>query len=157
MLDIKNIILRIFNPADLDFVYSIENDEKLWKYGSERKYFSKLELEEYILNSITDIDIDNQLRFIIDLKNNPIGIIDIFNYKKDSADIGIILQENYRNQGYGRQALLLTKEYCLYTLKLKILFCTISKINTKSIKLFQSIGFKEKSKMGNLIYYNLRL
>ena len=89
MLDKKNIILRNLDRSDLDFLYSIENDEKLWKYGSERKYFSKLELEEYILNSITDIDIDNQLRFIL-LSSIGNAVIHSFSIDEVGSLIGAV-------------------------------------------------------------------
>ena len=41
MLTGKNIVLRNLVFDDLDFLYNIENNEELWKYGSERKKISR--------------------------------------------------------------------------------------------------------------------
>ncbi len=145
MLIGKNINIRDLEEKDVDFLYSIENNENLWKYGSERIVFSKLLLLEYIKNSKLGVEINRQIKFIIDLKDCPIGIIDIYDYHKDSASIGIFIIDEYRNKGYGKESLELLKCYCKTKLMIKKLFCCIDIHNLNSVKLFMSTGFKEKS------------
>ncbi|MDG2060041.1 MAG: GNAT family N-acetyltransferase, partial [Flavobacteriales bacterium] len=51
MLKEKKIKLRTLLPTDLEFLQKIENDRRLWEYGSDRKIFTKEELTNYIKNS----------------------------------------------------------------------------------------------------------
>ena len=157
MLIGRNIQLRYLNQSDLNFLYKIENDQTLWRYGSEKKYFSKKVLSEYINNSKLDITINNQLRFVIDFKNTPIGLIDLYDYRKSSAGIGIVIIEEYREKGFGKESLLLIKKYCSGKLKIRELFCAIQDNNMNSVKLFTSIGFKEKNTFKNIKYYRIGL
>ena len=153
MLKSKNIQLRYLEKSDLDFLYKVENDEKLWKYGSERKHFSKKVLTEYISNAKQDIKVSNQLRFVIDLKQSPIGMIDLYDFDGKTAGVGVLILKKYRRKGFAKESLEILSDYAFSTLKLKKLFCSITRDNTKSIKLFTSVGFKLKRKLEDVNYY----
>ena len=49
MLKGRNITLRPLQNSDLDFLFTIENNKELWRYGSEKKQFTKSELSSYIV------------------------------------------------------------------------------------------------------------
>ena len=155
MLKGELINLRPLEHSDLEFLYSIENNKDNWIFGSENKIFSYLELENYIKNSSTDIKKDLQHRFVIDYNGKAVGFIDLFNYCIKSVDVGIIVANEYRGNGYAKEALKLLIEYSFSTLKVDDLCCTISNDNIASINFFTSFGFRFISTQENLTSYVL--
>ena len=157
MLVGENILLRSLLDFDIDFLYSIENDKSLWKFGSENTYFDRFTLENYIRNAQQDIKKSKQFRFVIQHKDIPIGFIDLFDYSKSSAGVGIIIIDKYQNMGFGTESLSLLINYSRDVLKLTELFCNIKEDNAKSISLFTSFGFKKINSMDNVIHYKLKI
>ena len=153
MLKGKNIVLRPLQNSDLDFLERIENNTENWQFGSEQKQFNKQELLDYIANAKTDIKVAKQYRFVIDLKNTPIGFIDLFDYTTDSAGVGVIISKDHRNKGFAKEALSLITNYGFNTLKLQKLHCSIVKDNSSSTKLFTSYGFELEKEVNNLQYF----
>jgi len=153
MLKGKNIVLRPLQNSDLDFLFDIENNTENWQFGSEQKQYNKQELLEYIANAKTDITVANQYRFVIDLNSTPIGFIDLFNYTTDSAGVGVIISKSYRKKGFAKEALNLLSEYAFFILGTKHLYCSITKDNLASIKLFASCGFELEKEEKDLQYF----
>jgi len=153
MLKGENIQLRYLERSDLDFLYDVENDEKLWQYGSERKYFSKEVLSDYIANAKQDIEISKQVRFVVEYQKTPIGMIDLFGYSGKSAGVGILILEDYQKRGFAKESLFLLSEYAFSNLKLNKLFCSIASENISSIKLFTSFGFILKGTIKGINYF----
>lgn len=143
----QNSYLRALEPEDLDFLFSVENDETFWEISSTQTPFSKYILEQYLLNSHKDIYEAKQLRLVIsDYKNQPLGLIDLFDFdaKNKRAGIGILIyKETNRKKGYGREALRLLVNYAFNQLELHQLYCNISEDNYNSLKLFLNEGFEE--------------
>ena len=153
MLKGKNIVLRPLQESDLDFLEKIENNKDNWQFGSEQKQYSKQELLDYIANAKTDIKVAKQYRFVIDLNNVPIGFIDLFDYTTDSAGVGIIITKDYRNKGFAKEALNLLTDYAFVILDITQLYCSVTKDNLRSIKLFTSCGFESKREKKDLQYF----
>ena len=153
MLKGEKIVLRPLQDSDLDFLERIENNKENWQFGSEQKQFNKEELLDYITNSKTDIKVAKQYRFVIDLNSTAIGFIDLFDYKTNSAGIGVIITENYRNKGFAKEALYLLSDYSFTNLNLVKLHCAITKDNLLSIKLFISCGFELEKEEKELQYF----
>ena len=151
MLKGENIVLRPLQDSDLDFLRRIENNTDNWEFGSERKKYSKQELTSYIKNAKTDIKVAKQYRFVIDLNSTPIGLIDLFDYTVNSAGVGVIIVENYRNKGFAKEALCLLSDYSFDNLNLAKLHCKIVKDNLESIKLFSSCGFEFEKELLNFV------
>lgn len=147
MLEGKNLILRAIEPADIDFLFEWENDEKLWHLSNTVAPFSRFVLEQYILNSHQDIYTNKQLRLMIDVKNgdgnNPIGSIDLFDFDpiNKRAGIGVLITEENRNKGYASEALEMLIEYCFSKLQLHQLYCNILADNKDSLRLFKKQNF----------------
>ena len=142
----QNIYLRALEPEDLEFLFSVENEEAFWEISSTQTPFSKYILEQYLLNSHKDIYEAKQLRLVIsDYQNKPLGLIDLFDFdaKNKRAGIGILIHnEENRNKGFGREALHLLVNYAFRQLDLHQVYCNISEDNTNSLKLFKSEGFE---------------
>ena len=153
MLKGKNIVLRPLQNSDLDFLFDIENNTGNWQFGSEQKQYNKQELLDYIANAKTDITVAKQYRFVIDLNSTPIGFIDLFDYTADSAGVGVIITKDYRNKGFAKEALNLLADYAFVILDITQLYCSITKDNLRSIKLFTSCGFEPKKEKKDLQYF----
>jgi diamine N-acetyltransferase len=142
----SKIYLRALEPSDLDFLYRVENDESIWSLSSNQAPYSRYVLEQYLENALADIYETKQVRFAVCLSNNHecIGLIDLFDFdpKNKRAGIGILIyDEIYRNEGYGKEALLLIIQYSFVHLDLHQLYANISTTNLASIKLFENVGF----------------
>ena len=153
MLKIEKIALGPLENSDFDFSKRIENNTDNWQLGSERKEYSDKELSAYITNAKTDIKVANEFHFVIDLNSAPIGFIDLFDYTANSAGVGVIITDSYRNKGFAKQALHLLSDYAFTTVKIFKLYCTIAKDNLASIKLFTSCGFELEKEEKELQYF----
>lgn len=149
MLKKDNIQLRIPEPEDVEFLLKIENDSDLWHISNTHNPFSRFDIEQYILLSDKDIYSTNQLRFMIDSKDNnltkTIGTIDVFDFNAHNrrAGIGISIIENERQKGYAGTALDILIEYLFNHLNLHQIYCNIENNNNNSMSLFKSRGFNE--------------
>ncbi|MBC8266534.1 MAG: GNAT family N-acetyltransferase [Flavobacteriales bacterium] len=153
MLKGENILLRPLKATDLDFLFTIENDTSNWQFGSEKKQYTKTEFLEYIANANTSIELAKQYRFVIDKNQKPIGFIDLFDYKNNTAGVGIIIAKNYRKQGFAKDALKVLIDYAFSEIKITKLHCEITNDNLASIKLFTSCGFEMEREENGLRYF----
>ena len=144
----SNIFLRALEPEDLEFVYTIENDENIWQVSNTITPYSKFLIRQYLENAHQDIYEAKQLRLAI-CKNETseaIGLIDLFDFdvKNKRAGIGIIIQNEIdRNSGFGKEALGLMIEYSFQQLQLHQLYANIGTENNPSLSLFTTFGFKK--------------
>lgn len=143
----QHIYLRALEPEDLEFVYTLENDQSVWEVSQTQTPYSKFLIHQYLENAHQDIYQAKQLRLAI-CKNDTfeaIGLIDLFDFdpKNHRAGIGIVIQETqHRNQGFGSQALELLIAYAFENLALHQLLANITTSNEASIKLFTTFGFQ---------------
>lgn len=73
-----NIRLRALELEDLDFLYQIENDDRLWELGVSNVPYSRRVLLDYITSASADIYVDNQVRLIVENEQNEqVGILDL--------------------------------------------------------------------------------
>lgn len=145
MIKGEKITLRACEPNDINFLYKWENDYSLWHITNTYIPFSKSTLIKY-LESIQDIYTDKQLRLIIEVNAQPVGMIDLFDYEPfhSRAGIGILIaDEQNRSHGLATDALSTLKTYCKNTLGIRLLFCNILITNEPSIRLFEKSGFKK--------------
>ena len=142
----KSVFLRALEPEDLDFIHTIENDEKFWEISNTQTPFSKYILRQYLENSHKDIYEVKQLRLVIsNYENEALGMIDLFDFDftNKRAGVGVLVKESSnRKQGFGTEALQLLIKYSFHHLKLHQLYCNITEDNKASISLFTQQGFK---------------
>ena len=143
----KKIHLRALEPEDLDFLYTIENNESFWEVSSTQTPFSRFILEQYIVNSHQDIFEAKQLRLIIvdNITNLSVGMIDLFEFNPlhKRAGIGILIIESEQHKGFASEAIELLINYSFNQLNLHQLFANITVDNTKSLELFKKLNFKK--------------
>jgi diamine N-acetyltransferase len=148
MLSLKgrNIYLRALEPDDLDFLYQLENNTEVWEVSGTLTPYSKKVLQLYLDNAHRDIYEVKQLRLCVcNTKDKVIGLVDIFDFDPSNARAGvgiIILDEQDRGKGAGKEALELVIEYCFTILNLHQLYANILDANEPSKRLFQKLGFE---------------
>ncbi len=143
----ESIYLRALEPEDLEFVYSVENDESVWEVSHTQTPYSRFLIRQYLENAHQDIYEAKQLRLAICLKDNfqAIGLIDLFEFdpKNNRAGIGILIKNNVnRNSGIGTETLGLLIEYAFKQLNLHQLYANIDVENEISLALFAKFGFQ---------------
>ena len=142
----ENIIIRAAEPKDASLIYKWENDQEIWRVSETYMPYSLYQIEEFLLNN-SDLFSMRQIRFIIERKedNKIIGCIDLYDFDPIHmrAGVGILLQKEFRKQGYANESLQLLLDYCFNTLMLKQVYCLIDVLNTDSINLFKKIGFEQ--------------
>ncbi len=143
----SKISLRALEPEDLDFIYTIENDETIWHVSNTQTPYSKFLIRQYLENAHQDIYEAKQLRLAIfenDTKKT-IGLIDLFDFDPANkrAGVGIVIQNDlHRNKGFGNEALQLIINYSFVHLQLHQLYANIGISNDISCKLFTTFGFQ---------------
>jgi diamine N-acetyltransferase len=142
------IYLRALEPNDLEFVYAMENDQKIWEVSNTQTPYSRFLVRQYLENAHQDIYEAKQLRLAIckDEDFPAIGLIDLFEFdpKNNRAGVGIVIQQDEnKNQKIGSEALELLINYSFYNLNLHQLYANISTKNAASIGLFTKFGFEK--------------
>ena len=152
MKTLENSVIRLrsIELSDIDFLFSVENNQDNWEQSNTLTPFSKHILKEYIKNSHLDIFTTKQLRLAIESvdEKKTAGFIDLFDYDPFHlrAGIGIVITEKERRKHYASNALTLLTDYSFKVLKLNQLYCNISEDNNKSLELFKKSGFKISGK-----------
>ncbi len=142
----KTLKLRAMEPSDIDVMYEWENDPETWIYSNTQTPFSRFYLEQYIINSHSDIYTEKQLRLVINnKKGETIGCVDLFEFdpKNRRAGVGILITKEHRKKGYAAETLDIVINYAKNILSLHQLFCNIAANNKQSIELFKKKGFTE--------------
>jgi len=143
----REIILRALEPEDLELMYRIENRSDLWEIGNTTVPYSRYVLRQYIETMHNDVYIDKQLRLVIESRKSghSLGMIDLtdFNPLHSRAEVGIVVEEAYRERGIATQALDLLAEYCFRYLHLHQLYAYIASDNRACRNLFSACNFIE--------------
>ncbi len=148
MLKKEDITLRAPEPRDVDFLFGLENDTKLWHVSQTVVPYARFDLEQYIFSSNKQEPFAaGQVRFIIEWNRTEkpvtVGTIDLFalDALNRRAGVGIALLEEYRGRSLAGKALDALVAYGFNFLNLHQLYCNIEADNERSLRLFQSRGF----------------
>ena len=151
----SKVKLRAIEPEDLDLLYRIENDRKLWNVGTSNVPYSRYTLHDYIANASDDIYVDRQVRMMIENQEGEIvGIVDVVNFDPGNcrAEVGLIILDAFRRRGHGRDVLRQIADYALHVLHLHQLFAYVDIRNTASYQLFKCMGFQESTRIKDWLY-----
>lgn len=142
----KKVHLRAVEPSDLPTLYKWENDVENWEVSHTMEPYSKALLEKFIETSAQGLYGNRQERLIVAENGTDItvGAVDIFDFDPQHrrAGIGLLIDKRFRNNGYGLEAVELTKNYLFEIIKVHQIFCNIMANNSFSMKLFQKAGFE---------------
>ena len=157
-LQSDTLLLRAPELADLDFLFHIENDTRLWCVSGCKTPYSRYLLQQYIETNTHDIYTDKQVRLMIEHRPSQkvIGAIDLFDFSPADrrAEVGIIIDSAYRGKGYAKDALTLICDYAEHTLGLHQLYAYIFEDNDAAWHLFTSKGFKHTAILPDWVFTN---
>lgn len=142
-------------PEDLDLLYHIENDPKLWLVSATSVPYSRYTLHDYIAHSSGNIYADGQVRLMIENEDGlVVGIADIVNFeaKHRRAEVGIVIELTQRRKGYALQALNQITDYSLRVLHLHQLYAIVAANNLPSVSLFKVAGFIQTAVVKDWLY-----
>ena len=151
----KQIKLRAIEPEDLDLLYHIENDVELWNVGTSNVPYSRYLLHDYVANAKNDIYTDRQVRMMVENEEgNVIGVVDLVSFDPANrrAEVGIIIMNDYRRQGYGAAVIDAIKDYALRILHLHQLYAYVDCDNNASMGLFEKADFCESAKIKDWLF-----
>lgn len=146
---LENDILRLRapEPEDLDLLYAWENDTTIWENGASIVPFSRYSIRQYLIDYKHDLFTDRQLRLMITLKETgePIGTVDLYDFDPfhRRAGVGILIDGQQRQKGYGLQSLSLLEQYAFQFLNMRQLYAIIPERNSNSIQLFIKAGYRQ--------------
>ncbi|WP_036890331.1 GNAT family N-acetyltransferase [Segatella baroniae] len=144
MSQVRKVRLRAMEPEDLDSLYEMENQSEQWDQGVTNVPYSRYALYNYVSECKNDIYADRQLRLMVVSEDDTcVGIVDLveFDPKHLRAELGLVIKKEYRNQGYGKAAVVEMLRYSRDIIHLHQVYVIISDDNVQSRKLFHGLGF----------------
>ena len=150
-----SIHLRAIEPEDLDLLYRIENDVKLWNVGATNVPYSRYTLHDYVANSSDDIYADRQVRMMVENEQHQVvGIADVVNFDPSNcrAEVGLIILNDFRRQGFGSSTLEAVADYALQVLHLHQLYAYVDVTNEASLGLFRKMGYEVSANIKDWLY-----
>ena len=156
-MNYQEMHLRALEPSDLDFLFTLENDQRLWSISNTLVPFSKFTLKQYIKNAKEDIFTAKQQRFVIsDPRHQPLGLIDLYDFDAlhHRAGVGLVIDESHRGKGLGKKALTLIEAMAFQRLQLHQLYAGVAEDNMASLSLFKAAGYIECGIKKDWNYYN---
>ncbi len=139
------IVLRALEPEDLEWLYALENDERLWEWGYSNVPYSRFSLKTYIAESRHDLYADGQLRLAITLgpEGTVCGCVDLadFSPRHLRAEVGIVLFPEFQGRGYATRVLRMLAAYAKDFLSLHQLYAVVSEKNCRAQHLFCRAGY----------------
>ncbi len=158
ILQSETLLLRAPELSDLDFMFHIENDTRLWHVSACKVPYSRYLLQQYIENNTHDIYTDKQVRLMIEHRpsGEVVGTIDLFDFSPADrrAEVGIIIDDIHRGRGYAREALSLLCDYAEHTLGLHQVYAYIYEDNNAARQLFTHGGFTHTATLPDWVLTN---
>lgn len=158
LLQSETLLLRAPELSDLDFMFHIENDTRLWLVSACKVPYSRYLLQQYIESNSHDIYTDKQLRLMIEHRHSGavVGTVDLFDYSPADhrGEVGIVIDSAYRCQGYARETLSLLCDYAVSILGLHQLYAYVLCENVAACNLFAQCDFNHVATLPDWVFSN---
>ena len=151
------VTLRAMEPEDLDVLYHVENDNSMWNISTSNVPYSRYALHNYIADAKNDIYVDGQVRLMIENENGVVvGVIDLVNFdpKHHRAELGIIIMDKFRRQGYAHAAIMKLISYAHNMLQLSQIYAIVDVGNKVCYQCLTSLGFAGDNILHDWLYCN---
>jgi len=158
-IETDRLILRPIRMEDSDSIFRYRSNSLVNQYQG---WIPKTidDVHDFIKTKISsEIDIPNtwyQLVIIAKENSELIGDIGIHFLDSDKfqVEIGCTLDKNYHGKGYATEALKETMNFLFNTLNKRRIIASIDPRNTKSIELFERLGFRKEAHFKESILIN---
>lgn len=140
----ENICLRALEMEDIDLLYEVENDARLWGVGNTNVPYSRQNLMDYIASATADIYADKQVRLMVETDDHEtVGIVDLVNFdpRHLRAELGIMVRQEWQGRGLGRKVVDLIQDYARHILHLHQIYAIVAVSNAKAANMLTSAGF----------------
>jgi diamine N-acetyltransferase len=87
-------------------------------------------------------------------KGEVVGIVDLVNFDPSNrrSEVGLIILNTFRRQGYGNSVLKAISAYAIQTLHLHQLYAYVDTRNEASLKLFEKQGYLSAGTISDWLY-----
>lgn len=153
----EGISLRAVEPEDISHFIRWENNTDLWSFGGQIQPLSRYAIKQYLeLSLCNDVFTNHQVRLVIENKQSVVGSIDLFDVDPLTmkASVGLIIDPEFRNSGFGEAALRKLVTYGFEMLNLHQLYAHVPVSNEASVALFTKAGFKNTARFKDWICRN---
>lgn len=144
MTQLPEVTLRAPEPRDLDLIFNLEEDPRLWEAGTSLAPISMYMLQRYLEDYRADFTGEGQLRMVaVDADGEAVGLVDMFDYDKLNrrAGVGIAVVPDRQQCGYGTAILNVLCRYARRRFLLHNLWAHTAVDNIAAIKTFEGAGF----------------
>lgn len=138
--------LRAPEPADVEFIVELENDESSLEYSDRVAPLSRNSVKSYIMACDPDPFVTGQLRLIAETDDGEkIGLLDYYDISQrhSHAMIGIIIAAGKRGCGLGLRILEMGRAFAARRMHIDQLGAIVCIENKASVKIFQKAGYRE--------------
>jgi len=145
-LETKRLVIRRFDPDDVDDYYSFASDPQVTKYLRWGPHQSKEFTRDYMSEVLHAYENGSDTPWGIQLKgaNRIIGAVHVMDFDNlhRKANIGVLIAKAFWRIGYAEEALKAVFGYCFsdYSVNRMEAFCVLE--NLKAIGLAESLGMK---------------
>jgi len=147
------ISLKKANVSDIEFLWYLRNRPDVYKYSRQNRPVSWKEHINWIFQILLGID-DKDL-FLVKSPQAPIGQIR-FDYKDQKiAVVSVSILKEFQGKGFATKSLQLAIKRVRKQKKIKSFQAEIHKENRASIKLFEKLHFRFKTKKRKWLTYIL--
>lgn len=144
MIELPQVTLRAPEPSDLDLVFSLEEDPRLWQSGTSTAPVSRHMVKQYLDGYRADFTSEGELRMVVvDARGETVGLVDLFGYdsRNSTAGVGIAVLPRLQGKGFGTATLLALNEYTRNRFMLRNLWAHTAVDNHAAIKAFERAGY----------------
>ena len=151
-LETERLILRRYKESDIDAIYEIITDERLYKYIKFPNLTKDEELE-CIKTWIAEADGSKYERWVIERKSDGsvVGNIDVNTVvkKHNYCNVGYTIRYDYWGNGYAAEALKVVSDHLLNNSGYYLVECSCNELNKRSSKVMLKAGFKKDGYIAN--------
>lgn len=142
----ERVALRAMQDSDADALFVIYGDSDVMRYASDPTFPNRETVFTMLASVRRLLAAGSALEWAITdhVTDQLVGTCGIHSLQASTgaAELGCMLARQFWGQGYMHEALLLVIDYSRETLGLTRLLADIDAPNTRSIRLFQRLGFR---------------
>ena len=123
--------------------------------GTTNVPYSRYTLHDYIATSADDIYADRQVRLVVETAGGEsVGLADIIHYdpRHQRAEVGIVILDGARRQGYATAALSELAVYAGSILHMHQLYGIVAADNTAALSLFRKAGYQQQATLKDWLF-----
>lgn len=142
---LPQVRLRAPEPEDIDLIFDLEEDPRLWEAGTSPAPVSRHMLRLYLDGYRADFSAHGELRMVVeDARGEAVGLVDLFDYDMHNrrAGVGIAILPPKQKQGFGTATLLELNRYVARRLMLHNLWAYTAVDNIAAQKAFERSGYE---------------